>query len=144
VGNIFCFIHPGIFGGKSIEFIRPSLLPIFLEGLRFTVDFEGEVSKGDVINCYAVALLDSRLFNVQRYILVVISMVQKLVMGLLSEGGGREQKDDTGNGLHTHILIWISILTSRSASKHQGGALSLPSFLKQICPKPSVFLSRVQ
>jgi len=28
----------GIFGGKGIELVRASLLPIFLEGLRFLID----------------------------------------------------------------------------------------------------------
>ena len=61
--------------------------------------------EGDVINRHGAALLDSCLFDVQRHVLVVIPVAKKLVVGLLGEGGRREQKDDTGKGLHTHILF---------------------------------------
>jgi hypothetical protein len=45
VRNIFSSVHPGIFGSKSIEFVRPDLLPILLEELRFLVDVEGQVRR---------------------------------------------------------------------------------------------------
>ena len=47
MGDVFSAIHPGILGSKSIEFIRSDFLPIFLEGLRFLIDIEGDVAGHD-------------------------------------------------------------------------------------------------
>src|SRR6266403_3396406 len=47
VGDVFSSIHPGIFGGKGIEFGRSDLLAIFQEGLRFLIDVEREITGHD-------------------------------------------------------------------------------------------------